>query len=401
MAISVLAMVTIGAQADPVGPLRAGDDGEARLMHGGNGDQETGAGRDEGSAGAVGLDQPRQHQGPTSARTPWWGEGFAVVRRGYDQAQVEEALDRAEADYRVVMADRDELARTMDRAREEIEGLRAEVGRLAAAPISGEDLSERLGHMLALAQQETATLRSEAAAQARAVGEQARNRARATVAAATQHAHQIGERAEALARQRAADAEEQAWQVLSEATRQAQELRKAIEEAAAEAEQRRRAMTDEQHELLERARSDAERIAREADADQTRRDQNAAARRRQLEHDFETAMTARRAEATAALAEAEKLRRRAEDERRDAAADAAARLAAATAAVADLEQRRRRIADHIAALGRAVAELPPTNPSATYPASIPAPTSSPENAERAEAPRAEKPGVAADVKHAS
>ena len=112
-------------------------------------------------------------------------------------------------------------------------------------------------------------------------------------------------------------------------------------------------------------------------------------------------MAARRAEATAALAEAEKLRRHAEEERRDAAADAVTRLASATAAVDDLEQQRRRITDHIAALRRAVADLPSTDTSATYPASIPASMSSPQDTEPADAPHGEDHRVTAEVKDAS
>src|ERR1700712_5802306 len=79
------------------------------------------------------------------------GTGFDVVRRGYDRGQVEEPLDRVEADLRILTADRDaavaqasELARALDRTRAHVEELRAQIDRLAAPRDSMEGLSQRL-----------------------------------------------------------------------------------------------------------------------------------------------------------------------------------------------------------------------------------------------------------------
>ena len=85
-------------------------------------------------------------------RGPWWGPGFDVVRRGYAREQVEEALDRAEADLRVVTEDRDALVRAEAEAQAGIRALRAEVARLATTPVSVDGVSARLQHLLRLVQ---------------------------------------------------------------------------------------------------------------------------------------------------------------------------------------------------------------------------------------------------------
>jgi len=87
------------------------------------------------------------------------GAGFDVAKRGYSRAQVDEHLERLDADLKMLTADRDaaiaqagDLARQLEIARGEIADLRGQVDRLAQPPTSVEGLSERLQRMLRLAQ---------------------------------------------------------------------------------------------------------------------------------------------------------------------------------------------------------------------------------------------------------
>ena len=88
-----------------------------------------------------------------------WEGGFDVAKRGYSRAQVDERLERLDADLKMLTADRDaamagggDLARQLEIARGEIADLRGQVDRLAQPPTSVEGLSERLQRMLRLAQ---------------------------------------------------------------------------------------------------------------------------------------------------------------------------------------------------------------------------------------------------------
>src|SRR4051812_49609165 len=84
---------------------------------------------------------------------------FDVVLRGYDRSQVADTIERLEADFRIALADRDAaVARSADMAGQlsaphgEIEALRRQ-GPPAPAP-TVEKISERIQHMLQLAQGE-------------------------------------------------------------------------------------------------------------------------------------------------------------------------------------------------------------------------------------------------------
>ena len=145
------------------------------------------------------------------------GTGFDVVRRGYDRGQVEEHLDRVEADLRILTADRDaavaqatELARALDHHRAYVEDLRAQVDRLSAPPDTMEGLSERLQRMLRLAQDETRAMRDDAAEAARSVRADADEYARRKTGEADEHARTVVAGAEDRARRTVEHAEEQA-----------------------------------------------------------------------------------------------------------------------------------------------------------------------------------------------
>ena len=102
---------------------------------------------------------------------------FDVVLRGYDRHQVAETIERLEADFRIALADRDAAnARSADMAGQ-LQGMHAEIEQLrrnaatASAP-TFENISERIQHMLQLAEEEAGEIRRVAETDAQAVREQ-------------------------------------------------------------------------------------------------------------------------------------------------------------------------------------------------------------------------------------
>src|SRR5215212_11920841 len=102
---------------------------------------------------------------------------FDVVLRGYDRSQVADTIERLEADFRIALADRDAaVARSSDMSSQlaalhgEIEALRRKAA-TATAP-TFENISERIQHMLTLAEEEAAEIRRAAELDAQAVREQ-------------------------------------------------------------------------------------------------------------------------------------------------------------------------------------------------------------------------------------
>src|SRR5215203_1073851 len=102
---------------------------------------------------------------------------FDVVLRGYDRSQVADTIERLEADFRIALADRDAaVARSSDMASQlaalhgEIESLRRKAA-TASAP-TFENISERIQHMLQLAEEEAGEIRRAAELEAQAVREQ-------------------------------------------------------------------------------------------------------------------------------------------------------------------------------------------------------------------------------------
>jgi cell division septum initiation protein DivIVA len=325
-------------------------------------------------AGATGTSTSDGGSGDAARRTPWWGSGFDVVKRGYDRAQVEEALDHAQADLQIMTTDRDAMVRAEEQARAEVRTLQAEVDRLASAPLSLEGLSTRLANLLRLAQEEAVQIRDEAAADARAITEDARQRARRTVDDAVARADGITADAEQRSRARLADAAEEATAIVAGAESQARALRRDAESARDELRRHGEELEAEQRELVERTRAEVERLGAEAAAERARRDEDADTRRRRLEEDLDTALATRRAESDAALADAEDRRRRAEERARSVEQEAAARLDEATATATELEEHRRRVTTQMAELRRSL-DLPGLDEPAVRTASTsPAPT---------------------------
>jgi len=92
------------------------------------------------------------------AAAPLPPAGFEVVRRGYDQEQVEAHLRRLDAEMRILTTDRDaavdqsaQLTRELDDSRARAERLRAQVRTLVSPQQSVQGMSERMRSMLRVA----------------------------------------------------------------------------------------------------------------------------------------------------------------------------------------------------------------------------------------------------------
>jgi DivIVA domain-containing protein len=214
------------------------------------------------------------------------GSAFDVVRRGYDREQVDEHLDRLDADLRILAADRDaavaraaELAKQIENQRVQIVAHQRELGRLASAPTSMEGMSERLQRMLRLAQEEATEIR--------------------------------------------ARAETEASEKIARAETDGGVLRDRYQRLIAELDNRRADMEAEHRTVMEHAKASATRIIADAKSEAEQAEAKSAALRRQVEEDFDIAMSARRADAMRVLAEREATSK-AEAERRVAEATAEA-----------------------------------------------------------------------------
>ena len=99
------------------------------------------------------------------AAAPLPPAGFEVVRRGYDQEQVEAHLRRLDAEMRILATDRDaavdqsaQLTRELDDSRARAERLRAQVRTLVSPQQSVQGMSERMRSMLRMAEDEVAEM---------------------------------------------------------------------------------------------------------------------------------------------------------------------------------------------------------------------------------------------------
>jgi cell division septum initiation protein DivIVA len=196
------------------------------------------------------------------------GAGFDLAKRGYDRHQVDEHLERLDGDLKMLAADRDaaisqagDLARQLELARGEIDNLRGQVERLGQPPTTVEGLSERLQRMLRLAQDEAADTR--------------------------------------------ARAEAEAGHIRAKAEADASAMRARYEQLLSELDARRKEMEAEHRGVLETARGEAETIKKNAKDERDRLSAEAEQHRNQVEEDFEIAMAARRTEAMRILAEQE------------------------------------------------------------------------------------------------
>jgi chromosome segregation ATPase len=298
------------------------------------------------------------------AAAPLPPAGFEVVRRGYDQEQVEAHLRRLDAEMRILTTDRDaavdqsaQLTRELDDSRARAERLRAQVRTLVSPQQSVQGMSERMRSMLRMAEDEVA---------------------------------EMLQRADTEASKNLHDAEQKAASIVEDARAEADAIRmqsKADAEAAEEADTRRRAELEAaekaHHERLTADRETFEREIAEARARLAAEQQEHAAaaaavdveaerrrsdawtesenRRRQVEADFRIAMDQRRKEALTALTAeqlatrtaTEEMRERAHAEGRrmvEAAQQEAARIVAdAHAAVVRLREQRQRMVAQLAA----------------------------------------------------
>ncbi len=237
------------------------------------------------------------------------GTGFDIVKRGYSRTQVEEHLERLDKELKLIALDRDaataqaaDMAKQMGQARSEIADLRGQVNRLSAPPTTLEGLSERLQRMLRLAQDESNEIKARAEADA----------------------SQIRARAEA----------------------DANSLRARYENLIAEVDGRRVELENEHRELMEKARADIEARDKAAEAARNKLDSEAAARRQQIDEDFEIAMASRRTESMRLLAEQEATSKAEAERRVREATEEAARIRAqvneeATRLRAQVEEEQR------------------------------------------------------------
>jgi len=214
------------------------------------------------------------------------GDGFEVVRRGYDQQQVESHLGRLDAQIRILIADRNaaveqatQLGRELDETRARAERLRSQVRSLASPPTSMPGVSERIRSMLQLAQTEVEEMLAQAET------ETARRRV---------EAERDAGRIRAAAQ---ADAERSATEDAQRRAESEAECAAASEAIAHERRASTAAAKDERAAALAhiaRAEEDARlRLAQERAALESQR--------AQIEQDFTLAMNSRRAQAIAEL----------------------------------------------------------------------------------------------------
>ncbi|MFL6119844.1 chromosome segregation protein [Actinophytocola sp.] len=196
------------------------------------------------------------------------GAGFDISKRGYNRMQVEEHLEQLDSQLKILAADRNaaatqaaELTAQLEQARTTIDDLNKQVERLAQPPTTLEGLSERLQRMLRLTQEECEEMRAKATAEA----DHTRAKAQA----------------------------------------EAEDLKSKHEVKLRELDERRIEMEKEHAGVLEIARRDAEELIAKAKAEAEATEIAAAARRQQVEEDFDIAMASRRTESMRALAEQE------------------------------------------------------------------------------------------------
>lgn len=213
---------------------------------------------------------------------------FDIVWRGCDRAQVQHYVQRVEEELRLLAVDRDAAVQRADALAEQLATSRADVrvlteqlDRLNRTPIDPATLTERLRNMVELAHAE---------------------------------AEEITNRAQAAAEQDRATAQQSA-----------ERQRRRADYLVTELDQRRTELEAEHRELMARARDRVETLTRDAERRRRELDDKAAEVRTQIQTDFELAMTSRRAEAMAELA----------DQRKSAKEERAAARAKAEAIVAD------------------------------------------------------------------
>ena len=211
---------------------------------------------------------------------------FAVVRRGYDRAQVDEQIDMLSTQLRTAVAARESAASEVDvlsrrleasigdvqaarsdsaQRRSEVDKLRAQVAELSTIPHTVDGMSERLQQMVRIAQDEVNDMRQ-----------------RATSSAA---------------------------HVLALAQAEADELRERSEKERHEFETERRSAQEALRSQLEESRTRLEQLRNESDGQRARLDAELADRRAAADKQFAAEMEERRSAMLAELAAQEAARR--------------------------------------------------------------------------------------------
>ena len=257
------------------------------------------------------------------AAAPLPPAGFEVVRRGYDQEQVEAHLRRLDAEMRILATDRDaavdqsaQLTRELDDSRARAERLRAQVRTLVSPQQSVQGMSERMRSMLRMAEDEVAEML-----------QRADNEVTKSLHDAEQKAAGIVEDARAEA-----DAIRMQSKADAEAAEEQDTRRRAELEAAESAHHERLAATPGDGRARDRrgARPPGRRAAGARRGRHRRRCRGRAqrrsdawteseTRRRQVEADFRIAMDQRRKEALTALTAEQLATRAATEEMRERA----------------------------------------------------------------------------------
>lgn len=290
---------------------------------------------------------------------------FDIAMRGYDRRQVQEHIDRIDAELSAAATERDAaMARSADLAAQlasayaEVESLRRKIRTDVSTMVTAENVSDRIRTMLELAEEEAARLREEAQLYA----DHTRRSADEDVARMRAEARAESERLIGMAQVRVDDVENAYQARISEGDAYlaeqralaASELRSGraqldAEMAAAKAERER---LDAEHEA-QRNKLDAEHEAQRA-----RLDAEAQQRRATADEDFEIALRARR---TAAEETAARERAAVVEENRtlleQARAEAAELVRAATVKAERLEESRRTTVEQLESLRDGVTAL--------------------------------------------
>lgn len=233
---------------------------------------------------------------------------FRVTWRGYDRNEVRKHVSGLLEALQATAADRDAAAeyvrsqsRELAALRTENEKLRQRLDRVCRTPVETDGLSERLWHMVDLAQRE-------------------------------------------------------AKDIVATANAEAERRREELDKRQAELESRRTELEEEHRELVRQLKADAAAQAEKAERERREADERALRRRQELERDFAKNLAARRDEMNRALAQRD-ADARAEAERVVAEATAKAEriVAEATARVQALEEARRKAAAELRTAREALA----------------------------------------------
>ncbi len=285
-----------------------------------------------------------------------------MVRKGYDQAQVDTHLRRLDADVRILATDRDaaldqaaQLNRELDDSRARADRLRAQVRTLVSPQQSVQGMSERMRSMLRLAEDEVAEMLVRAETEVNKRVREAEQKAEQIVTDAQNQVATV--RLAAQVDSETAERERAELNAALEADRLASS--QAIAEADAAAERERTRLRTE---LEARHRTGTEALAAAtAEAEQARAQAwaESEARRALVEEDFTIAIDQRRKEAlTALVAEQESTRRTTAEMRASAAAEARGLVEDARASAAQIvADAQRHVAELVALRGRLVEQL--------------------------------------------